>query len=80
MNAKTKGAACSAVDKTGKSCCKRLGGVLRCAGRGREVAMTGLTFMASFGPKRFRPHCQQALAVISVAITAVEFFKNRRQG
>ncbi|GBR51796.1 hypothetical protein AA106555_0689 [Neokomagataea thailandica NBRC 106555] len=80
MGIKAQTASCSANSKAGKSCCKGLGGAMRYAGRGREVAMTGLTFMASFGPKRFRPHCQQILAVISVAVAAVEFFKNRRKG
>lgn len=80
MSAKIKTTGCSTSGAAGKPCCKRLGGVLRSVGRGREVAMTGLTFMATVGPKRFRPHCQQALAVMSVAITAIEFFKSRRQG
>lgn len=54
-----------------KTCCQK-------ATRAREIGLAGMTAMATFGPKRFRPYFQQILAVIAVVTATVEFFRKRK--
>lgn len=66
-------------DNKKERCCPSLCQGARRLKRGREVALTGLSFMASFGPRRYRLHCQQLLAVISVLTAATQFFRSKQK-
>ena len=61
-----------------KSCCSKMKTCCQKATRAREIGLAGMTAMATFGPKRFRPYFQQILAVIAVATAAIEFFRKRK--
>ncbi|QDH17100.1 hypothetical protein [Swingsia samuiensis] len=70
-----------AVEKTEKKigCCGKIKSGVQKAQRSREVGLAILTGLATFGPKRFRPHFQQILSVITVATASIEFFRSRRK-
>ncbi|MBS1065288.1 hypothetical protein JK164_04785 [Gluconobacter kondonii] len=61
-----------------KSCCSKMKTCCQKATRAREIGLAGMTAMATFGPKRFRPYFQQILAVIAVATAAIELFRKRK--
>ena len=61
-----------------KSCCSKIKTCCQKATRAREIGLAGMTAMATFGPKRFRPYFQQILAVIAVVTASVEFFRKRK--
>ncbi|MFT8522120.1 hypothetical protein [Gluconobacter oxydans] len=61
-----------------KSCCSKMKTCCQKATRAREIGLAGMTAMATFGPKRFRPYFQQILAVIAVVTATVEFFRKRK--
>lgn len=61
-----------------KSCCLKMKTCCQKATRAREIGLAGMTAMATFGPKRFRPYFQQILAVIAVVTAAVEFFRKSK--
>ncbi|GBR50809.1 hypothetical protein [Gluconobacter sphaericus] len=61
-----------------KSCCSKMKTCCQKATRAREIGLAGMTAMATFGPKRFRPYFQQILAVIAVVTASVEFFRKRK--
>jgi len=61
-----------------KSCCSMMKTCCQKATRAREIGLAGMTAMATFGPKRFRPYFQQILAVIAVVTASVEFFRKRK--
>jgi len=61
-----------------KGCCSKMKACCQKATRAREIGLAGMTAMATFGPKRFRPYFQQILAVIAVVTATVEFFRKRK--
>lgn len=61
-----------------KNCCSKMKTCCQKATRAREIGLAGMTAMATFGPKRFRPYFQQILAVIAVVTATVEFFRKRK--
>ncbi|AAW60511.1 hypothetical protein [Gluconobacter oxydans] len=61
-----------------KSCCSKMKTCCQKATRAREIGLAGMTAMATFGPKRYRPYFQQLLSVIAVLTATVEFFRSRK--
>ncbi|QHI96110.1 hypothetical protein GT348_07545 [Aristophania vespae] len=40
-----------------------------------EIAMTGATAMAMFGPRRFRPYFQHLVTLVGVISTTINIFR-----